>query len=178
MLLNDLNLKALNVSAFSELPKIKNINIEGYEIEFKITAFQSSFGSGKKTVISGTARRVDNNTTIEYENADVEKLRRGISKLCELTQSGRSSGRKSRAPKDSTKVDELKKTLAVVRRVRSSSCWLEIDTKKLRAAFKVARKEDRERAKEALKERAVSPLLAKIEKLSPEERALLIASLQ
>lgn len=177
MLLNDLNLKALNVSAFSELPKIKNINIEGYEIEFKITAFQSSFGSGKKTVISGTARRVDNNTTIEYENADIEKLRRGISKLCELTQSGRISERKSRAPKDSTKVEELKKTLAVARRVRSSG-WIEINTEKLRAAFKVARKEDRERAKEALKVRAVSPLLAKIEKLSPEERALLIASLQ
>ena len=178
MLLSELNLKALNVSASSVLPVSTSLSVEGKEVTFKITAFQSGFGSGKKTVVSGSIHRADNDTTKLIENADVEKVRRVCASLCELTTSGRTTTRKPRAQKERTKVEELKNTLAVARRVRSSCNWIDINTKKLRTAFKAARDADRTNAKEALKARAVNPLLAKIEKLSPEERALLLASLQ
>ena len=178
MLLNELNLKALNVSAQTILPVSNSVCVEGYGITFKITAFQSGYGSGKKTVISGSVKREDNGTEKVLENADIEKVRRVVASLCALTASGRTTDRKPRAPKERTKVEELKSTLAVARRVRASCCWVDINTGKLRTAFKAARQTDRENARKALQARAVDPLLSKIAKLSPEERALLLASLQ
>ena len=182
MLLNELNLKALNVSAQSVLPMVKNLAIEGVEVELKIIAFASGFGSGKKSVISGSVKRADNGTEKPLENADIEKVRRVVASLCELTSSGRTSERKPRAPKEQTEVAKLRASLAVARRIcpfnEFANSWLIIDAKVLRAHFRLARKEDRENARKALQARAVDPLLAKIEKLSPEERALLLASLQ
>ena len=176
MLLNELKMSVLNVNAESVLPVVKTLNIEGRELNFKITAFQSGYGSGKKSVISGTISLNDaNHTSTELINSDIESIRRKVAKLIGLKNT---SERKPRAVKERTKVEELKNILAVARRVRSSCNWIDINTKNLRTAFKAARETDRERAKEALKEKAVSPLLAKIEKLSPEERALLLASLQ
>ena len=75
-------------------------------------------------------------------------------------------------------MEDLKNTLAVARRVCSSCNWVDINANNLRAAFKAARQTDRERAKEALKARAVAPILERVAKLSAEERALLLASLQ
>ena len=116
------------------------------------------------------------------ENADIEKVRRVCAPLCELTQSGRTSERKPRAPKEQTEVAKLRASLAVARRLCTfnefENSWLIIDAKALRAHFRLARKEDREKASEALKARAVAPILEKVAKLSPEERALLLASLQ
>ena len=176
MLLNELNLKALNINAQTILPVEQTINVEGKELKIKIVNFQSNYGSGKKSVISGSIHRADNDTTKLIENADVEKVRRVVASLCELTTSGRTSGRKPRTPKEQTEVDKLRQSLAVARRLPKQ--WVKIDTTILRAFFKEARQIDREKAREALKEKAVTPLLAKIEKLSPEERALLLASLQ
>lgn len=182
MLLSELNLRALGVSASSVLPMVKTLNVEGRELEFKITAFASGFGSGKKSVISGSIKRADNSTEKVLQNADIEKIRRVCASLCELTQSGRTSERKPRTPKEQTEVEKLRVSLAVARRLcpynEFANAWLIIDAPALRAHFKLARKTDRDRAKEALKARAVNPLLAKIEKLSAEERALLLASLQ
>ena len=175
MLLNEMNLKALCVNAESVFPVEKVLNVEGYEVTFKITAFQSGFGSGKKSVISGEVLRKDTGILFVLENSDIEVIRRKVAKLIGLKNT---SERKTRTPKGSTKVEELKKTLAVARRVRSSCCWIDINTNKLRTAFKAARQEDRENARKALQARAVDPLLSKIAKLSPEERALLLASLQ
>ena len=182
MLLSELNLKALNVSAASVLPVSVTISVEGYEITFKVTAFQSGYGSGKKTVVSGSVKRADNGTEKMLENADIEKVRRVCASLCELTTSGRTTERKPRAPKEQTEVEKLRASLAVARRIcpfnEFANSWLIIDAKVLRAHFRLARKEDREKARKALQARAVDPLLAKIEKLSAEERALLLASLQ
>ena len=182
MLLSELNLRSLSVNAESVLPVEKVVNVEGKELTLRITTFQSGYGSGKKTVISGTITRADNNTTKVLENADVEKVRRVVSSLCELTSGGRTSERKPRTPKEKTEVEKLRQALAVARRIslvdEFANPWLIIDAKVLRAYFKLARKEDRENARKALQARAVGPLLAKIEKLSPEERALLLSSLQ
>lgn len=182
MLLSELNLRYLSVSAESVLPVVRHANVEGYEIAFNVTAFQSGFGSGKKTVISGTITRADNGTKKMLENADIEKVRRVVASLCELTATGRTSERKPRAPKEQTEVAKLRASLAVARRLCTfnefENSWVKIDARALRAHFKLARKEDREKARKALQARAVDPLLAKIEKLSPEERALLLASLQ
>ena len=182
MLLSELNLRYLSVSAESVLPVVRHANVEGHDIEFKITAFQSGFGSGKKSVVSGAIKRTDNDTQKLIENADIEKVRRVCASLCELTTSGRTSERKPRAPKEQTEVEKLRASLAVARRIcpfnEFAKSWLIIDTKILREYFRLARKEDRENARKALQARAVDPLLAKIEKLSPEERALLLASLQ
>ena len=178
MLLNELNLKALNVSAESVLPVEKVVNVEGKEVIFKITAFKSGFGTGKKTVVSGSAKRTDNGTTCVFDLLDIEKLRRALAKLCELTTSGRISERKPRAPKESTEVEKLRQSLAVARRLCSSHTWVELDTKKLRASFFAARLIDRKNKEEALKARAVAPILERVAKLSAEERALLLASLQ
>ena len=176
MLLSELNLRALGVSASSVLPVNITLNIEGKECIFKITAFQSGYGSGKKTVVSGSVKRTDNMTEKVFENADIEKVRRVVASLCELTQSGRTRERKPRTVKEQTEVEKLRASLAVARRLPRQ--WLKIDTVTLRAFFKEARAVDRENARKTLQARAVDPLLAKIEKLSPEERALLIASLQ
>ena len=176
MVLNELNLKALNINAESVLPVEKIVNVEGKEVLFKITAFQSGYGSGKKSVVSGSVKRVDNATEKLIENADVEKLRRVVSSLCELSASGRTSERKPRTPKEMSEVEKLRQNLAVARRLPKE--WVKIDAAKLSTAFKAARESDRAKAREALREKAVTPLLAKIEKLSPEERALLLASLQ
>ena len=178
MLLNELNLSYLSVSAENVLPVIRHANVEGHDIEFKITAFQSGFGSGKKSVISGSIKRVDNDTQKLIENADIEKVRRVCASLCELTTSGRTTERKPRAPKEQKEVEKLRQVLSVARRLFLANTWVSIDTDQLRTAFKEAREIDREKARKALQARAVDPLLAKIEKLSPEERALLLASLQ
>ena len=176
MLLNELNLNALDVNAESVLPVVRCVNIEGHEITFKITSFQSGFGSGKKTVISGNITRADNDTKKLIENADVEKLRRVVTSLCELTKSGRTTERKLRAPKERSEVEQLRGALAVARRLPKE--WIHIDVKVLRNQFKIARKEDREKEQKELQVRAVDPILAKIKKLSPKERALLLSSLQ
>lgn len=145
MLLNEMNLKALNVSAESVLPVEKNLCVEGKEIEFKITAFQSGYGSGKKSVVSGTISRTDNGTKKVIENADIEKVRRVVASLCELTPSGRTSDRKPRAKKEvvteKTEVEKLSDALAVARRLPKE--WVKLDATQLRAAFKNARKKDK-----------------------------------
>ena len=174
MLLQELNLRALNVNASSVLPVNVTLNVEGKEVTFKITAFHSVYGSGKKSVVSGSIHRADNDTTKLIENADIEKVRRVVSSLCELTRSGRTT-RTSRAKVD-TEVKKLSGALAVARRLPSE--WIKIDVVVLRAAFQEARKKDRANTKKALQARAVDPLLVKIAKLSDEERSLLLASLQ
>lgn len=171
MLLSELNLKALNINAESVFPVCVTLNFEGREITFKITAFQSGFGSGKKSVISGSIKRMDNNTVKVLENADIEKVRRVVASLC-----GHVSERKPRTQKERTKVEELRQSLAIARRLPKE--WVKIDAVKLRAAFIEAQETDREKAKEALKARAVAPILERVAKLSAEEKALLIASLQ
>ena len=176
MLLNELNLRALNVSASQVLPMSSTINVEGRELNINITAFQSGFGSGKKTVVSGSIKRVDNGTQKLFENADIEKIRRVVAALCELTTSGRVGARKPRAKKENSKIETLKQALAVARRLPKD--WTIIDAEKLREAFKEARKKDRENRQDALKARAVAPILQRVAKLSDEERALLLASLQ
>ena len=178
MLLNELNLRYLSVSAESVLPVVRRANVEGHDIEFKITAFQSGYGSGKKSVISGAVKRTDNGTEKLLECADIEKVRRMCASLCELTTSGRTTERKPRAVKEQTEVKKLREALAVARRLFLSNTWVSIDTDQLRTAFKEAREIDRENARKALQARAVDPLLSKIAKLSTEERALLLASLQ
>ena len=145
MLVNELNLRYLSVSAESVLPVVRHANIEGQEVEFKITAFQSRFGSGKKTVISGSVKRADNGTEKLLENADIEKVRRVVASLCELTSSGRTSERKPRAPKGQSEVEKLRQALAVARRLPKE--WVKIDPNKLRSAFIDARKKDRMPAK-------------------------------
>lgn len=178
MLLNELNFRALGVSAESMLPVEKNLCVEGQEITFKITAFQSGYGSGKKSVISGSIKRTDNGTEKVIENADIEKLRRVVASLCELTTSGRTTERKPRAVKGKTEVEKLRDSLAVARRLSQLNIWVSFDVNLLRAAFRHAHQADRETARKALQARAVDPLLSKIAKLSAEERALLLASLQ
>ena len=174
MLLNELNLKALNISAESVLPVEKKVVTEGKEVTFKITAFQSGFGSGKKSVISGTISLNDtNHTSIELNNSDIEAIRRKVSKLLGLKTT---SERKPRALKGQTEVEKLRQNLAVARRLPKQ--WCRIDAVTLRAFFKEARKFDREKAKKALQARAITPILERVAKLSPEERALLLASLQ
>lgn len=182
MLLSELNLKALNINAQTVLPVEQSIDVEGKVLKIKIVNFQSNYGSGKKSVVSGSILRVDNGTEKVLENADIEKVRRVCASLCELTTSGRTTERKKRAPKEQTEVEKLRQSLAVARRLcpfnEFSNPWLIINAKALRAHFRLARKEDRKKAQEAIKARAVNPILEKIEKLSPEERALLLASLQ
>lgn len=179
MLLNELNLRALNINAKNllPLPVVKSVNIEGREITFKITSFQSGYGSGRKTVISGFVRREDVKTEKVIENADIEKVRRVCASLCELTQSGLTA-RKKRALKETSEVEKLKQSLSVARRLSQLNLWVKFDVDILRAAFKRAREIDREKVKEALKVRAVAPILEKVAKLSAEERALLLSSLQ
>ena len=174
MLLNELNMKALCVSAESVLPVKKSINVEGHETEFFITSFCSGYGSGKKTVISGTISLHDaNNTSTEMNHSDIETIRRKVSKLLGLKNT---SDRKPRAVKEQTEVNKLRQSLAVARRLPHQ--WCKIDVVTLRAFFKEAREADRKNAKEALKARAVAPILEKVAKLSDEERALLLSSLQ
>ena len=176
MLVSELNLKALNINASSVLPVCQTLNVEGHEIEFKITDFRTGFGSGKKSVISGSIKRLDNNTKKSLENADIEKVRRVVSSLCELTQSGRTTERKPRTSKEQTEVDKLRQNLAVARRLPKE--WCKIDTNNWKQAFKDAREMDRENVRKALQARAVAPILERVAKLNDEERALLLASLQ
>lgn len=178
MLVNELKFKALKVSAESVLPIVKTVNIEGHEITFKITHFQSGFGSGKKSVVSGCVRREDNKTEKELETADIEKVRRVCASLCELTTTGRTTGRKTRTPKESTEVDKLRQNLAVARRLPKE--WVKIDAAAVWKAYKEARYTDRQARIRKVREEEVAPLLKKIEKakLSEEARALLLASLQ
>ena len=177
MLLNELNLRALNVSA-EVLPVSKNLNVEGKELIFKITAFKSGYGSGKKSVVSGSVKRIDNGTEKPIENADIEKVRRVVSSLCELTQSGRTTARKPRAVKERTNVEELRQNLAVARRLPKE--WLKIDTAAVWKAYQEAKEKDRQENIKKIREKEVTPLLRQIEKakLSDEARALLLASLQ
>ena len=142
MLLSELNLRYLSVSAASVLPVVRRANVEGYEIEFKVTAFQSGYGSGKKTVISGSVKRADTGTIFEFVTLDIERLRSVIAKLLGLKST---SERKPRAQKKVeekiSEVEKLRQALAVARRLPKE--WIKIDPNKLRAAFIDARKKDR-----------------------------------
>ena len=146
MLLSELNLKALNVNAQSVLPMVKNLAIEGVEVELKIIAFASGFGKGKKTVVSGSVRRPDTGTIFDFVTLDIERLRSVIAKLLGLKST---SERKPRAPKVSevkiSEVEKLRQALAVARRLPKE--WVTINPNKLRAAFIDARKKDRMPAK-------------------------------
>ena len=105
MLLNELNFKALCVSAESVLPVSKTLNVEGKELNFTINEFKSGFGSGKKSVISGIISLNDtNNTSTEMKQSDIEAVRRKVSKLLGLKNT---KERKPRAVKESTEVDKL-----------------------------------------------------------------------
>ena len=142
MLLSELKLRALNVSAESVFPVKKSVNIEGHELEFKITAFASGFGSGKKSVISGTISLNDtNHTSTELNNSDIEIVRRKVAQLLGLKNT---KERKPRAPKEQhviiTEVEKLRQNLAVARRLPKE--WVKIDAKNLRSAFRCARKKD------------------------------------
>ena len=174
MLLSELNLKALNINAQTILPIEQIIDVEGKVLKIRVIDFKTGYGSGKKSVISGTISLTDeNNTSTEMNNFDIEALRRKVAKLIGLKNGG---DRKPRAPKERTEVDKLRQNLAVARRLPKE--WITIDAGKVWKAYQDAKKADKEREQKALKEKAVNPLLAKIEKLSPEERALLLASLQ
>lgn len=141
MLLNELNLRALAVNAQSVLPIEKIFNVEGRELKFKITAFQNRFGSGKKSVISGSVSLNDeNHTSIALENSDIEEIRRKVSKLCGLKTS---SARKSRAPKEpvvKTEVEKLRDSLAVARRLPKE--WVTINTAGVWKAYQKAKQLD------------------------------------
>ena len=170
MLLSELNLKALNVNAESVLPMEQIIDVEGKRLKIKIVDFQSRYGSGKKSVVSGTISLDDiNKTTVELNNCDIETVRRKISKLL---------GLKSKPRTTQTEVEKLRQSLGVARRLCDTNPWLIINAPALRAHFKIARKKDLKNKEEALKARAVNPILVKVAKLSAEERALLLASLQ
>ena len=139
MLLSELNLKALCVSAESVLPVKKSINVEGHEIEFFITSFCSGYGSGKKSVISGTISLKDaNNTSTEMNNSDIESIRRKVAKLLGLKNT---TERKPRAVKTETEIDKLRQNLEVARRLPKG--WINFNVKEIRHAFKDARKKDR-----------------------------------
>ena len=79
------------------------------------------------------------------ENADIEKVRRVVASLCELTTSGRTSERKPRAKKEVevkiSEVEKLRQNLAVARRLPKE--WVTINAKAIRQAFLDARKKDR-----------------------------------
>ena len=177
MLLNELNLKALNINAQTILPVEQTIDVEGKELKIKITGFQTGFGSGKKTVVSGSIKRVDNNTEKVIENADIEKVRRVCASLCELSKSGRTTERKPRTPKEPTEVDKLRQNLAVARRLPK---WVKIDAAAVWKAYQEAKYTDRQNYIKKIRQEEVTPILKKIEKakLSDEARALLLASLQ
>ena len=176
MLLQELNLKALCVSAESVLPVKKSINVEGHELEFFITSFLSGFGSGKKTVISGIVSLNDaNHTSTTLENSDIESIRRKVSKLLGLKNT---SERKPRAVKEQTEVEKLRDSLAVARRLPKE--WVKIDTAAVWKAYQEAKHTDRQNRINKVRQEEVTPLLRQIEKakLSAEARALLLASLQ
>ena len=174
MLLNELNMKALNVSAESVLPVEQIINVEGKMLKIRVIDFKTGYGSGKKSVVSGSISLNDtNHTSTEMNNNDIETIRRKVSKLLGLKTT---SNRKPRSVKEQTEVEKLRQNLAVARRLPKQ--WININIEVLRAFFKEARQTDREKAKEALQARAVAPILEKVAKLSAEERALLLASLQ
>lgn len=143
MLINELNLRALNISADSVLPMCQTLNVEGRELEFKITHFQSGFGSGRKTVISGTISLNDeNHTSIALENSDIESIRRKVSKLCGLKASNE---RKPRKLKDQsvivkTEVEKLRDSLAVARRLPKE--WVTINTAGVWKAYQKAKQLD------------------------------------
>lgn len=172
MLLSELNLKALNINAQTVLPVEQSIDVEGKVLKIKIVNFQSNYGSGKKTVVSGSASY--GNTTYEFINKDVIGFRASVAKTLGIKNTAKVT--RIRAPKEQSEVEKLRQLLAVARRLPNQ--WVKIDVITLRAFFKEARDTDRENARKALQARAVDPLLAKIEKLTPEERALLLASLQ
>lgn len=142
MLLNEFNLRALNVSADSVLPVGKNLCIEGKELNFTITDFQSGFGSGRKTVISGSVSLNDeNHTSTTFEHSDIEAIRRKVSKLLGL----KTSARKPRAPKEQpvivkTEVDKLRDALAVARRLPQE--WITINAAAVWKAYKRAKQVD------------------------------------
>ena len=174
MLLQELNLKALNVNAQTILPVEQTINIEGKLLKIKIVNFQSKYGSGKKSVVSGSASY--GNTTYEFINKDVIGFRASVAKTLGIKNTAKVT--RIHTTKGQSEVEKLRASLAVARRLCASHTWVEVDAKKLRSSFWAARQTDRKKAQDALKEKAVNPLLAKIEKLTPEERALLLASLQ
>lgn len=172
MLLSELNLKALNINAQTVLPVEQSIDVEGKVLKIKIVNFQSNYGSGKKSVVSGSASY--GNTTYEFINKDVIGFRASVAKTLGIKNTAKVT--RIHTTKGQSEVDKLRQSLAVARRLPSQ--WVKIDTTVLRAFFNEARKTDRENARKALQARAVAPLLEKVAKLTPEERALLLASLQ
>ena len=172
MLLSELNLKALNVSAQSILPVEQTIAVEGKVLKIKIVNFQSNYGSSKKSVVSGSASY--GNTTYEFMNKDVIGLRASVAKTLGITNTAKVN--RIHTTKGQSEVEKLRQALTVARRL--PKMWVKIDAAAVWKAYQEAKAQDAKKAQDALKEKAVSPLLAKIEKLSPEERALLLASLQ
>ena len=172
MLLSELNLKALNINASSVLPFEQIVNIEGKELKIQIVNFQSNYGSGKKTVVSGSASY--GNTTYEFINKDVIGFRASVAKVLGLKNTAKVT--RIRAVKEQTEVEKLRQALAVARRLPKE--WTKIDAAAVWRAYQKAKETDRKNAREALKARAVAPILEKVAKLSAEERALLLASLQ
>ena len=160
MLLNELNFKALCVSAESVLPVSKTLNVEGKELNFTINEFKSGFGSGKKSVISGIISLNDtNNTSTEMKQSDIEAVRRKVSKLLGLKNT---KERKPRAVKESTEVDKLevdklRENLAVARRLPRE--WVKIDAAAVWKAYQEAKKRD-----------AVPNKLEKIKQLDTEKQ--------
>lgn len=153
MLLNELNLKALNINTQTILPVEQIIDVEGKVLKIKIVNFQSNYGSGKKTVVSGSASY--GNTTYEFINKDVIGLRASVAKTLGIKNTAKVT--RIRTPKETTEVDKLRQSLALARRL--SKEWITIDAPKLRTAFKDARKKDRAPQK-----------LAKITELSTEKQ--------
>ena len=144
MLLSELNLKALNINAQTILPVEQIIDVEGKVLKIRVINFQSNYGSGKKTVVSGTISLNDaNHTSTELNNSDIEALRRKVARLIGLKNTG---DRKPRKPKEQTEViksevEKLRDSLAVARRLPKG--WINFNAKEIRQAFKDARKKDR-----------------------------------
>ena len=141
MLLQELNLKSLNVSTSSVFPFSTSVNVEGFIVEFNISAFQTAFGSGKKSVISGSITQPDSPVSYPLENSDIESVRRKVSKLLGLKNERKPRAKKEVSEEKILEVDKLRQSLAVARRLPKE--WVKIDTTILRAAFKDARKKDK-----------------------------------
>ena len=172
MLLSELNLKALNINAQSVLPVEQTIDVEGKVLKIKIVNFQSNYGSGKKSVVSGSASY--GNTTFEFMNKDVIGFRASVAKTLGLKNTAKVT--RIHTTKGQSEVEKLRQSLSVARRLPKE--WVKIDTAAVWKAYQEAKTQDAKKAQDALKEKAVNPLLVKIAKLSEEERALLLASLQ
>ena len=174
MLLSELNFKALNVSTSSVLPLCTTLNIEGKELKIKIVNFQSNYGSGKKTVVSGSASY--GNTTCEFINKDITGFRASVAKALGIKNTAKVS--RIHTTKEQTEVNKLRQSLAVARRLPKE--WVNINAAALWKAYQEAKHIDRQEHIKQIRQEKVDPILKQIEKakLSDEARALLLASLQ